>query len=90
MKNTFVQRTGRGSGFSVADEIEKRLRIAGKAPARKKIPRSTMNRLLSAEAFRNRLGISVVKGKLELTHDEQVVLGALERIADDLSSKRVV
>jgi hypothetical protein len=90
MKNTFVQRTGKGTGFSVADEIEKLLRAAGKAPTRKKIPRSTMNRLLSAEAFRNRLGISVVKGKLEFTHDEQVVLAALQRVANDLSSKRIV
>jgi hypothetical protein len=90
MKNTFVLRTGKGGGFSVADEIEKRLRAAGKTPARKKIPRSTLNRLLSAEAFRNRLGISVSKGKLELTHDEPVVLRALERVADDLAHKRVV
>ena len=90
MKNTFVQRTGKGSGFSVADEVEKRLRAAGKVPIRRKIPRSTMNRLLSAEAFRNRLGISVSKGRLSLTHEEPVVLRALERVADDLAHKRVV
>jgi hypothetical protein len=90
MKNTFVQRTGKGSGFSVADEIEKRLRAAGKAPTRRKIPRSTMNRLLSAEAFRNRLGITVSKGRLEFTHSESVVLDALQRVADDLSNRRIV
>lgn len=90
MKNTFVQRTGKGTGFSVADEVEKRLRAAGLAPVRKKLPRSTMNRLLSAEAFRNRLGISVKKGKLEFTHGEQAVLRALQRVADDLAHKRVV
>jgi hypothetical protein len=90
MKNTFVQRTGKGTGFNVADEIEKRLRVVNKHPTHKKIPRSTMNRLLSAEAFRNRLGISVTKGKLELTHAEPVVLRALERVAHDLAHKRIV
>jgi hypothetical protein len=90
MKNTFAQRTGKGGGISVADEIEKRLLAAGMAPTRKKIPRSTLNRLLSAEVFRNRLGFSISKGKFEFTHSEQKVLVALQRVADDLASKRVV
>jgi len=89
MKTNFIERTGRGGAFNVADEIEKRLSAAGKLPA-KKIPRSTLNRLLSAEAFRNRVGITVNKGKLEFTHQEPVVLAALERIADDLALKKVV
>ena len=40
------------------EEIEARLESAGLLPARHKIPRSTMNRLLSAEPFRNRVGFS--------------------------------
>jgi hypothetical protein len=90
MKDNFVQRTGKGSGLNVADEIEKRLGAAGLKPGRKKIPRSTLNRLLSAEAFRNRVGISVAKGRFQLTHEEPVVLATLQRIADDLAHKKVV
>lgn len=89
MKSNFINRTGMGGAFNVADEVEKRLSVAGVLP-RKKLPRSTMNRLLSAEAFRNRVGFSVNKGKFELTHDEPMVIRALRRIADDLANRYVV
>lgn len=87
MKANFVNRTGKESGLNIADEIEKRLSVAGLLP-RKKIPRSNLNRLLSAEVFRNRLGISVNKGKLEFIHHEGVALRALGRVADDLANRR--
>ncbi|WP_245435639.1 hypothetical protein [Microvirga calopogonii] len=90
MQATFVARTGKGSGISVADEIEKRLDAANLLPAQRKIPRSTMNRLLSAEGFRNRLGFSVNKGRFEFTHNEDVTLAALARVADDLANRRLV
>jgi hypothetical protein len=89
MKSNFVNRTGMGSGFNAADEIEKRLADTGMLPQRK-IPRSNLNRLLSAEAFRNRVGFSGSKGKFEFTHDEPIVLRALRRIADDLANRYVV
>ena len=85
MKSNFVNRTGMGGGFNVADEIEKRLSKAGMLP-RKKIPRSTLSRLLSAETFRNRVGFTVNKGQFEFTHDEPIVLRALRRITEDLAS----
>lgn len=85
MKSNFINRTGRGSAFNVADEIEKRLSAVGALP-RKKIPRSTMNRLLSSEAFRNRVGFTINKGQFEFTHDEPMVVRALRRIADDLAN----
>lgn len=90
MKGNFVNRTGMASGFNVAEEIETRLSAVGMLPTRRKIPRSTMNRLLSAEAFRNRVGFSVVKRRFKLTHQEPVVLTALARIADDLAHRRIV
>ena len=68
MKATFVARTGKGSGISVADEIEKRLEAANLLPTRRKIPRSIMNRLLSAEPFRNRLGFTLAKGRFTYSH----------------------
>ena len=89
MTATFVERTGKGGGVNVADEIEKRLRAAGALPARK-IPWSTANRLLSSEGLRNRIGISVTRGKLQLTHDENLVLPIFRRVAEDLATRKVV
>jgi hypothetical protein len=90
IKATFVARTGKSSGLNVADEIEKRLRAADMLPKRRSIPRSIMNRLLSAEPFRNRLGFTTKKGRFEFTHDEGVALTALARVADDLANRRKV
>lgn len=88
MKNNFVIRTGKSAGLNVADEIEKRLRTAKLLPSRK-IPRSNLNRLLSAETVRNRVGISVRKGKMEFIRDEAQTLQALQRIANDLATRIV-
>jgi hypothetical protein len=90
MKSNFVVRTGKGSGFSVADEVEKRLSSASMLPGRRKIPRSTMNRLLSSEALRNRVGFSISKGRFHFTHQPVKVLTALAKIADDLVHRRLV
>ncbi|MDG4885450.1 hypothetical protein [Mesorhizobium sp. WSM4884] len=88
MKNNFVIRTGKGSGLHVADEIEARLKSAKMLPHRK-IPRSNMNRLLSSETLRNRLGISVRKGRLEFIREEQATLRALQRVATDLATRTI-
>jgi hypothetical protein len=88
MKNNFVIRTGKSSGLHVADEVEKRLKDANMLPSRK-IPRANLNRLLSAEALRNRVGISVKKGKLEFIRNEQETLKALQRIASDLANREI-
>ncbi len=89
MKATFVSRTGKGGGLNIADEIEERLRDAKMLPEKKKIPRSNLNRLLSAEAFRSRVGISGSKGKFQFTRKEDAVLPALARIASDLAEKKI-
>lgn len=89
MTATFVERTGKGGGVNVADEIEKRLQAAGALPARK-IPWSTANRLLSSEGLRNRVGISVMRGKFQLTHNESLVLPIFRRVAEDLATRQVV
>lgn len=86
MKNNFVQRTGKGTGLNVADEIEKRLKDGKLLPTRR-IPRSNLNRLLSSESLRNRVGVSVRKGRLEFLRDEAAVLRALARIASDLANR---
>jgi hypothetical protein len=88
MKTTFVNRTGKGGALNVADEIEERLKAAGLYPKKGRIPRSNLNRLLSAEAFRNRLGFTTAKGKFQFTRKEDVSLLAIARVADDLALKR--
>ncbi|MEO0961649.1 MAG: hypothetical protein AAFY01_04425, partial [Pseudomonadota bacterium] len=57
---------------------------------RKKIPRSNLNRLLSAEAFRNRVGVSLTGNKLVFTHKREKSLSALFRIVEDLATKKKV
>lgn len=89
MKSNFINRTGMGGGINIADEVERRLTEAGMLP-RKKIPRSNLNRLLSAEAFRNRVGFTAAKGRFEFTHDEPIVLRALRRIAEDFANRHRV
>lgn len=89
MKDNFVARSGKSAGFNVADEIEQRLEAAGLLPE-KKIPRSNLNRLLSAEAIRNRIGFSVKKKEFTYTHEPSVVLKSLQKLADDFSNGRVV
>ena len=89
MKATFVNRTGKGGGVNIADEIEERLREANLLPGRKKIPRTNLSRLLSAEAFRNRVGISCNNGKFQFIRKEDAALEALARIAKDLAEKTI-
>lgn len=90
MKATFVERSGKGGGPSVADEIERRLAEADLLPSRRKIPRSTLNRLLSAEPFRARVGFSMKGGRFIFTRDETASLNALARIAEDLATRELV
>lgn len=89
MKDNFVVRSGKAIGFNVADEIEQRLSAAGMLPA-KKIPHSNLNRFLSSEPVRNRVGFSGKNKEFRFTHDPKVVLGTFKRIADDFSEGRVV
>lgn len=89
MKTTFVNRTGKGGKLNVADEVESRLKDANLLPKGKRIPRSNLNRLLSAEAFRSRVGISTAKGRFHFVRKEDISLKALARIADDLAHRRI-
>ncbi len=89
MKDNFVTRTGKKSGFNVADEIESRLEDAGMLPD-KKIPRSNINRFFSAEEFRSPVGFSVRKKKWYYTHHPDEVLKALQKIANDFAYGAVV
>jgi hypothetical protein len=89
-KLNFVARTGKHTRIDVASEISKLLTEAGHEDEARRLPRSNLNRLLSAETFRNRIGISTKGGKFELTHAREAVVRASFRIARDLIERRVV
>lgn len=89
-KSNFVKRTGKKTSMNLAEEIEAKLKESGHLKASVKVPRSNLRRLLSSERIRNRVGISVKKQHIEITHDESKVLDALGRIASDLAKKIIV
>lgn len=89
MKRNFVDRTGRSGAVTLADGIESLLQDEGLLPARK-IPRSTLNRLLSAEALRNKVGVSFKNNRFHIIGNRQEVLSALSRIATDLAERELV
>lgn len=88
-KHNFVERTGRGGRIDVAVQIEEFLREHDRLPEQQ-LPRSTLNRLLSSEVFRNRVGVSVQGNEFSFTHDPDAAIEGLVRIAEDLSEHRVV
>lgn len=88
-KTNFERRTGKNTKVDLAEEVEKLLQEDGRLDENAKIPRSNFKRLFSAEQFRNRAGIALVKNKITLTHDRDKVLEALERVANDLIRKKI-
>ena len=89
-KQNFIERTGKKTRIDAADEVCAILRKAGYVVEAQKLPRSNLNRLLSAEAFRNRLGFSIKANKFSLTHAEPAVIMAALKVANDLISKKIV
>lgn len=89
-KSNFVNRTGKKTKVNVAEEIENLLREKGLLTTKKKLPRANMNRLLSSETFRNRLGFTIQDDGIVFTHTEDKALAAIARVAEDLIDKKVV
>ena len=89
-KHNFIARTGRKSGRNIAEGIEKKLVAAGYLETEGDLPRSNMNRLLSSEELRGLVGLSFTDGKLRFTASPEKVLAALDRIASDLITKKLV
>ncbi|WP_417832416.1 hypothetical protein [Terasakiella sp.] len=86
-KSNFVKRTGKKSKVNVAEIIDQKLKEAGYLDEGERLPRSNLNRLLSSELFRNRVGLSVKNNHVELTHTAETVMETLSRIAQDLIGK---
>jgi len=90
MKRNFVDRTGRSGAVTLADGIEALLGSEGLLPLRRKIPRSTLNRLLSAEPLRNKVGVSFKNNRFQILGERQEVIDTLARIATDLAERDLV
>ncbi|PHR92601.1 MAG: hypothetical protein COA69_07125 [Robiginitomaculum sp.] len=90
MKRNFIERTGKNKGLNVADKIEQLLNRENKLPSNGKIPRSTLNRLLSSERFLNRVGLSTSQKQFSIIHNKDEVILCLQKITQDLASKKIV
>lgn len=88
-KRNFVERSGKGGKIDVADEIE-RILVENDFLPDQQVPRSTLNRLLSSEINRNRVGVSLFRNEFALTHELEAVIPAIRRIASDLAGRQVV
>jgi hypothetical protein len=89
-KQNFLKRSGKQVGINVPEAIEHVLLQAKHLDTEGHLPRSTLKRLLSSEEFRNRVGVSLSKGRITFTHKEKKVLDVLAHIADDLMNQRLV
>lgn len=84
-KSNFVERSGKKTKVNLAEEVEALLRSSGLVSETFSLPRSNFNRLLSGQAQRNRVGISLQKNKLTFVHVPDKAMTALKRISEDLS-----
>jgi hypothetical protein len=88
-KSFFLQRTGRAS-LGLGETIEKVLKYEQMIPQETSLPWSNLERLLSSEPIRKRAGISFSGGALTYLTDKQKNMQTLKRIADDLSTRKIV
>ncbi len=88
-KSFFLQRTGRAS-LGLGETIEKVLKAEQLISEETTLPWSNLERLLSSEPIRKRAGISFSGGILTYLTDKQKNMQTLKRIADDLSSRKIV
>lgn len=88
-KSHFLQRTGKNS-VGLAESIEKVLKAEQLITSESQIPWSNLERLLSSEPIRKRVGISFSGGSLTYLGDKSDNLQTLKRIAMDLTNRRIV
>jgi hypothetical protein len=88
-KSNFLQRTGKDS-VGLGETIEKILKAENLIPLDMQLPWSNLERLLSSEPTRKRAGLSFSGGSLVYLGNKEDNLRTLQRIATDLSSRRIV
>ena len=84
-KHNFIERTGRGRSINIARELHDALQKQGYPRPVWQVPISNVNRLLSGEAQRNRVGLKLKKDELFFSHEPAAVLKAITRIYEDMS-----
>jgi len=89
-KANFVERSGKKTKINLAEEIENLLKKSELVSAGFSLPRSNLNRLLSGQSQRNRVGISLKKNKITFTHDPETVMVGLKKIAEDLKLGKII
>lgn len=89
-KANFVERSGKKTKVNLAEEIEDILKKANLVDDDFSLPRSNLNRLLSGQSQRNRVGISLKQNKITFTHTPEIVLMGLKKIAEDLGSGKII
>ncbi len=88
-KSNFLQRTGKDS-IGLGASIEAALKTAGLIPKETELPWSNVERLFSSEGIRKRAGFSFSGGSLTYLTDKAENLQTLQKIAQDLSSRKKV
>lgn len=89
-KRNFIERTGIDQAVSVAELIEEKLLDAKLWNTGDRIPRSNLNRLLSSDEFRKRVGFIIEDNNIKFTHNKEISISAMYRIAKDLTDKEIV
>jgi len=85
-KSFFLQRTGKDS-VGLGQTIEMVLKAEGLLAPDVELPWSNLERLLSSEPIRKRVGVSFAGGSLTYLNDKKSNLQTLQKIADDLTTK---
>lgn len=88
-KSNFLQRTGKEAA-GLAETIERVLKSEKLIEESTQLPRSNLDRLLSSEPIRRRAGLSFSGGTLVYLGNREENLKTLQRIASDLSNRKIV
>lgn len=86
-KSFFLQRTGKDS-IGLGQSIETVLKAEGLLASNVELPWSNLERLLSSEQIRKRVGISFSGGSLSYLTDKKENLQTLQKIANDLTKAK--
>lgn len=86
-KSFFLQRTGKDS-VGLGQSIETALKAEGLIPHALELPWSNLERLLSSEPIRKRVGVSFSGGSLTYLTSKEENLATLQKIANDLTKPK--
>ena len=85
-KARFVERTGKSTKLNLPGIIEEKLRSGELIDENLKFKHTNLERLLSSEEFRSRVGISARTREIVFIRDVEKSLAALVRVVEDLAA----